>query len=32
MTIAFGGPVDQQMSVGGTPGQISGEDEMKIAA
>lgn len=36
MTIAFGGPVDQQMTQftpdGGQPKQIGGEDEMKIAA
>lgn len=33
MGIAFGGPVDQQMPTGGTPGTLEGGDEeLKIAA
>ena len=32
MTIAFGGPVDQQIPVGGTPQTLEGGDDLKIAA
>jgi len=33
MTIAFGGPVDQAMPTGGTPGTLTGgEDDLKMAA
>lgn len=32
MTIAFGGPVDQSLPTGGTPGTLEGGDELKIAA